>query len=31
VPKDDAPSDLAIWKTHSNIGLLDPAKYLTLR
>jgi bacterioferritin len=26
-----APSDPAIWKTHGNIGLLDPTKYLTLR
>jgi bacterioferritin len=29
--EDKAPSDPAIWKTQSNIGSLDPAKYLTIR
>ena len=28
---DKAPSDPAIWKTEGNIGMLDPAQYLTLR
>ena len=25
-----APSDPAVWKTQGNIGVLDPAQYLTL-
>ena len=28
---DKSQSDPAIWKTEGNIGMLDPAQYLTLR